>query len=495
MDAGGYVRSLRRQPPSKEQAANLRGLADIGDRFHRECGIGEYNSTGTLVIESGHQPNFMPHAGVWRKVFLLDRLARSAPDTIAVFGFADYNISTAPILHHGRVPDHSRDGFVRTGFSIGGGDRWKRFDSLPKPERQALDRQLQDIRSMYERNARLAGADWGGISGNIAGLNSILGDCHGRAKTFADMNAFFFARVCTELLGLRVLFFRYSDVQRENLFAEAAWRLAERSGEFASACNSSVEKRGLAGELGRAEDYFFPFWLHCGCGGKVTLSLHGGLVQGRCPVCEKGHGFALADFRAHYPDLAPTAVARNLVFSEGLCTTLFVSGSGGGLRYGAVANDAADALGVHKPATLAWRGRDFYLGAAHKVALDSLAKALGVSAHQLLESDAPALVSARRRELDSHLHGAPDSDKKARQRIEGQLRNIETQTSIASAVYSTMPSAYDVYANVGAEEAVKAWDDALACREPDDGEFITLTQDIVYHPDAPAAYERITALK
>ena len=495
MNVVDFAQALPKKAPTAEQAKNIDGILKIGRQFHQDCGIPEYTTGGQIVFESGHQTNFVPHCGVWRKVFMLDRLAEAVPDSIPVFGFADYNLSTASLLYQSKIPQHNREGCWKIGFTIKAEDRWKRFDTLPKPGKAAFETLLVEIRSAYEHNARRAGVDVRAINSNIDRLVSVFDECYAKSESFADLNSYFFARVCTELLGLKALFFRYKDVQSERLFLEAAQKLAAKSEEFAAACNDSVRKRGLADELGSAEDYYFPFWLHCRCGGKVTMSLYEGQIRGRCPVCETGHRFGLEDFGKHYPEMAPTAIARNLVFSEGLGTTLFVSGAGGGLRYGSVANDASDALGFHKPTTMAWKGRDYYLGAAHRAALTDFARTLEVSLARLSEDDLPILLGGRRRELESRLSSTPETDKKTRQKYQGQLKNVETQGRIAYSLFSTTPSAFDVFANVGLQETLRAWQKAYESAEVEDGEFKTVNSDVVYSPEAPSIYKKIASEK
>ncbi|MGA7628711.1 MAG: hypothetical protein WCA60_09480, partial [Methanoregula sp.] len=52
-------------------------------------------TSDTVILESGHQPNFLPHCGTWKKAFLLDRIYRKLQEkgipAIAFFGLADQN--------------------------------------------------------------------------------------------------------------------------------------------------------------------------------------------------------------------------------------------------------------------------------------------------------------------------------------------------------------------------------------------------------------------
>ncbi len=485
------------------QIKNREGVLIISERFSVDAGIEPAHVpedvSSCILLESGHQPNLLPYAGVFRKVFLLAEIAKAAGDNgrqaLPVFGFADYNIATANLLVQNRIPDTTREGFRKIGWPIRKEDKWKRFDALEKPAGDAFDSHIQEVRESYKTNAKRARMPPDGIRGSLDDLTAILEDCHKRADNYADFNAYTFAHICTDLLGLNVRFFRYSDVQMEGIFVDETRRLVTRTGDFNDACNASLEKRGLE-ELGAVEEHFFPLWHHCSCGGKVTLSLQEPVKpNGRCPVCDAMHWL---DFGAEgeklddaYAALAPTAMARNLVFAEGLGTDLFISGAGGGLRYGAIANDAADALGFRKPRTLAWRGGDRYLGVAHLASLAGLAKALGAPIEGLPSHPVDPLVDTRKKALQKELAELSEDDKKARQKLEGALTNIDTQRAITEKVFDVVPSAADVYANVGGKASVEAWRDVLAGAAPSIEEFIVIEADITYPQDGFVSYDAV----
>jgi len=93
--------------PTEEQMENLRKIKKISDKFHKDADISvvdyciDFNniSEGIMIFESGHQPNYFPYPGTWKKAFLLDFFHKKIENSIALFGFADYNLCTAPILY------------------------------------------------------------------------------------------------------------------------------------------------------------------------------------------------------------------------------------------------------------------------------------------------------------------------------------------------------------------------------------------------------------
>ena len=49
----------------------IRGFQEILSPGKIRINDPQIESDKTIVLESGHQPNFLPHAGTWKKAFLL----------------------------------------------------------------------------------------------------------------------------------------------------------------------------------------------------------------------------------------------------------------------------------------------------------------------------------------------------------------------------------------------------------------------------------------
>ncbi|HEC57301.1 MAG TPA: hypothetical protein ENI32_05405 [Candidatus Syntrophoarchaeum butanivorans] len=127
-----------------------------------------------------------------------------------------------------------------------------------------------------------------------------------------------------------MLFFRYSDVQRAGIFMEEWEKIISELKRYNRLHNETIKRRGLD-EIGYSDENSVPFWYHCECGGKVPLSVvdtGSPVCEGRCPACGCGHKLRLEELKNLFERMSPNAVTRNLVFSEGLGTDLFISGAG-----------------------------------------------------------------------------------------------------------------------------------------------------------------------
>ncbi|MDG6251627.1 hypothetical protein, partial [Methanocalculus sp.] len=249
-----FIAKITGNPPlKKRQQENLSNLLQISDKFLREAGIWQKESEKineeTVVLESGHQPNFLPYPGVWKKAFLLDRLKKQlraqgyAP--IAIFGFADQNLSTASLLTSNHIPAFKKGGNDKIGFGISEKDRWRCFVEIPKPDVDDWQVEIEKIASHYTSSAKRARLDIKETQRRLDTIFEMLWQSYERARNFADINAFFFARVSADILDLDVRFFRYSDIHRNGLFADEIRRILEHRKTYVRIYNSTIVEKKL----------------------------------------------------------------------------------------------------------------------------------------------------------------------------------------------------------------------------------------------------------
>lgn len=177
------MRALKDSSLTDRQTVNLKKVLDLSAGFHADAGLkSPYNlkvSKETLVIESGHQPNFLPHTGTWKNIFILDRLAKEAVkqggETVALFGFADVNLSNPALLYRNRIPALTKDGCVGIGFRLKGLDRHKAFHMIRKPSAEEWTREIKNLRKLYPKASE--------------SLFNIMDESYRLADNFPDMNS------------------------------------------------------------------------------------------------------------------------------------------------------------------------------------------------------------------------------------------------------------------------------------------------------------------
>ncbi len=468
----------------KKQLSNLEDVFECVSSFSKESKIDTIPpslESETIVLESGHQPNFLPHSGFWKKLFLLDHLRKKfrgqGKNAIALFGFADYNLSTARLLTQNKIPAFNRLGYEKTGFKIPERNVWKRFDSLPKPAEEEWKKEIGKILAHYTKYPLSRDGEH-----DLGRLTGILEESYVQAKNFPDLNAFFISRVCSTLLGLDIYFFRYSDFQKRRIFLEEWKEIISKIGNYNDIYNYIINDQRLAIPLCTPDS--LPFWYHCQCGAKVNLVLKDNNAGGTCRLCSKNHVFGMERLEEVFGDMSPNAVARNIIFSEGLGTHIFISGSGGGLVYGKISDEISRKLDFSLPETISWKSRDYYMGPAHREAIVELQRICGVEEKDITDADIASIIRDRRSRLLEM--AAKAGEKEQIKKYEGQYKNMSTSIAIIKAVFDTNPSFLDISASCGIRHVLGRWEHALKGV----GEEHIIINDIIYGDESIAAINK-----
>ena len=210
------------------------------------------------------------------------------------------------------------------------------------------------------------------------------------------------------------------------------------------------------------------------------------IFYGKCKVCNEEH--YLLEPMAEFENLSPRAVPRNLIFSEGLGTSIFVSGSGGGVRYGAVAMEIAKLIKFRYPLTFVWKSKDYYIGQAHRKILEDLKKLMGLKNAEISTKNLALMrLTEFREKLAKQFSFDP-------QRNFGKYKFSETLLKIAANVFSVVPSMLDILATYDASVIIKKWNEALIFAEVNFSKFIEIKGDIEYSKNAKNVYESVSHL-
>lgn len=193
----------------------------------------------------------------------------------------------------------------------------------------------------------------------------------------------------------------------------------------------------------------------------------------------------LEELKNLFERMSPDAVTRNLVFSEGLGTDLFISGAGGSLRYGIISNEVSRELGFNLPMTLVWTGRDYYSGIVHEMILNELKKAFDLGIRDIFtlsEEEVVLRMREKREELAEILRdlGPEKENKKLIQKYRGYYINTGTQARIAGNIFSLTPSILDIFVSVGFDGVSESWRHTLGSLEIEEGEFYKIERDVIY---------------
>jgi hypothetical protein len=463
-------------PLSSEQQNNVKNLINVSTKFHNDAGISHFISQGvsdnTIIIESGHQPNFLPYAGIWKKAFLLHNissfLTTAGKQSFVFYGFADQNLSTASLLFRNQIPALNKSGSEKIGLKKidDTNNKWKCFDRIEKPPLEIWQAEIKKIEKHYKSNLnKLAGGPFTGKD-EFRVYSELLWKSYDSAKTLSDLNAFFFAKVCDEILQLKILFFRYSDVQKHQLFTDGWKKILSNLKTFNATYNRAVSEFHL--DINQVSLDTIPFWYHCNCGGKLLLkSSEQFTLTGICPLCQKEYNLdcnsQFSDIHNHLENMGLNAVTRNIILSEGIGTSIFISGSGGSLKYSLISDLISHELNFHIPVTMSWVSRDYYLGLVHKNGLQELMKTYRITLGDIISHEANDKIYNHLSELKKNLEPVKkeNNDKKILKIQMNAYNNFVNLAVNVKTSFTIIPSMIDMFAGVEASQIIQAWTDAI----------------------------------
>jgi hypothetical protein len=481
---------------TEKQMENTSRLIGISKKFCEKGKINvtdrEVESNRSIILESGHQPNFFPYPGIWKKVFCLNRiqneLTRQGHPSIAFFGFADQNISTARILSKNQIPVLNKEGLLKIGFKIHDADKFKSFNLIGKPSPELWQNEIKKIEKHYSDTFKKARMD--GIPGKkqLDQVLEILWKSYELAENFAELNAFIIAKISNELLDVKVCFFIYSDMHHERFFLEESTRILQNLPQFNKSYNFVIEQKKLDIPLVKTDR--LPFWYECDCGVKIDIFLNDSSASAlKCPVCYKEYyldfGENFENLSRYYDKMDFNAVSRNIAMAHGLGDSLFLSGAGGSLQYGQISDQISDELGFHRPMIFAWRSRDYYLGMAHSSAVHEIMKQFSLTSEDILTSALNPKIRDTFVRIAEKIHESKSSDNQKELKYwSGVNNNAKSQIFLVKNVLSTIPSFIDLLVNLKPEKITYAWNLALEHAEIQKlNDVYQIRYDIDYHTD------------
>jgi hypothetical protein len=479
----------------EKQQENAAKLIEVSRKFLQKAKISfdsrDILSSNTIILESGHQPNFLPHAGTWKKAFLLHQihttLTRNGHDSIAFFGFADQNIATARVLSKNQVPALNKEGSIKIGFKINDADKFKSFCSVPKPIPETWEKEITRVQHHYSAVAKKTKSEEVFPPNQWEQVHELLWNSYERADTFAELNSIIFARLCNELLGIHLCFFRYSAMSHDRLFLDESQEILRNLSRFNQTYNTVIGQKGL--DIPPVTSDHLPFWYNCECGTKINLLLEGPFTSKvTCPLCSKEQELDFGNDFCHlsrcYDHMDFNAVSRNCALAQGLGDTLFIAGFGGSLQYGQIADQVSRDLGFHLPLSLAWRSGDYYLGMAHRAAVHDLSRQFSLVLSDFLTPAFHEKISRVFHELADSLSKAESgNNQKDIKYLRGVLGNAKNSAEFAKNMFSLTPSFLDILANQDSGDILHAWNEALERAELQSRPGIFLIQeDVIYPP-------------
>ena len=139
-----------------------------------------------------------------------------------------------------------------------------------------------------------------------------------------------------------------------------------------------------------------------------------------------------------------------------------LSGVGGSLRYGVIADQISQEFGFHQPISLAWQSKDFYLGMTHALALKELTKIFSLPPRGLFESSLNDTICQHTHIISQKLSDAQrEKDYQVINTLAGMSNHAKNWPIIARNIFSNTPSVLDILVNQDFTAITDVWTRAL----------------------------------
>lgn len=473
------------------------------------------NIDQAIILDSGHQPNFLPYSGIWKKAFLLswfqNQLEIKGKNSIAYFGFADQNLSTAKILSKNQIPYWNKKGSENIGFHIKETEKNKPFCTIQKPTLERWEKEMDKIARLYSGNVNKITSDRVQEKTKIEDIITILWDSYENSQNFSELNSIIFAKICYEILRIEnIRFYTFSDLSREKIFLDESKQIILQQQAYNQIFNHTIAIKKL--DLRTVTPNRIPFWYHCECGGKLDLIVtQPGIWIGSCHLCMKEHlldvGSKLEGLDAFYAKMDFSAVSRNIVFASGMGSSLFLSGSGGSSSYGVISDEISQELGFYQPIRLSWISRDYYFGRFHTFAVKELMKTFNLAFSEISDGSFTKKIASRISDTGVSIIEAKErcECEKNLKQLENIRNNLVNVTLSAGHLFQGIPSFIDLLATLDAPVIVNGWREALGNAMVEfDGVAHKISKDVIYQTpffheatfeEIPTYYKMIESLE
>jgi len=397
----------------------------------------------TIVLETAHQPNFLPYSGIFKKVILLEHIARSLEkkgcSVVCLFSIVDTDFADDEWFASNRFPHLSTSGYLKVGIKIAKKDRKKCMYAIQKPSQETWENIVKHIQTHYE--TCLGELEREFSSQNISDfkqsieipfqkkwsdLVDLLEDAYQNAENFADMNAIILSKIINDLMNCSTVFFKYSDGL--NAFEESFSRLLSCSTDYITLYNRFADQYNLDKIL---KDYA-PFWYHCkSCEGKVPLQQRGNQLEEKCLSCKTSYSF---DFKSQEnPNLSgiakrisPRAIPRHYITFDGLGVSFYAGGQAGSL-YTSIAEKIAGIIDFRFPPIFTWFNKDHYTGVLQFNAYSQIHRVLKLNSYNQFLLKYGELNTQTIREVEELNHQI-ESWESEKNSLKNNLSELENKT-------------------------------------------------------------------
>ncbi len=375
--------------------SNRNHLKAIVAKFHNKAGtldekierqIEALDEQKQKIIVGIHQPNLFAFSGVFKKIVLLQELAKHInKDTYSViplFLIIDHDFMDDKWMHVAKLPSiRSSSGVLDLRYPITESQRWKISSKTEPPTRSIINAWEDQIYNWIRNSNPLPKPVIKALYDKYRRFWNVVEESMEIAETYSEFNSIIMSKISNTIWGYNILFVNLSDMS--DVFKNGYNFLLSKNSTYLHSLEKSetyFRERGIFTGVSANLNKHSALWLHCSCGSKASskIRINGkddeATLIGKCISCKKdlllpiGKRDKISIPEDKLSRVSPRAIPILLLLSRELSITGYVSGTGGSIGYTLVGKKVFDDLSVELPTMILWAGDDVYTGFAQKQA-------------------------------------------------------------------------------------------------------------------------------
>lgn len=313
--------------PERNAKKHMKFFLNLSRQYYKKSGLymPHFNDAKAIldnpfVIESAHQPNFLPSINYFAKILLGNNLANNE-DTIFFHGFLDTDTTSEKWSTTNILPFINKPGYLSFGFPSLKGIK-KPFSLINKPSEKDFDIMIGSIAKAYSNNSlkTIKGKSWD-VSKNK--LIDVLRRAYEKAENLGQLNSFMCSNILGEIFNIYPFYYLFSDITGNPEFYSYFLY-------FFDNCKTINEQTALISTSSKSDLNIVPLWFHCDCGNKLKiLKKDEDNFISACNKCSAGYTINKEFIKKNLFRFSVNYLTRALLVSQILGTDVYITGKGG----------------------------------------------------------------------------------------------------------------------------------------------------------------------
>ena len=374
--------------------SNRELLRKVTTNFHAKAGtlndkiinqIDSLSDERLKIIVGIHQPNLFAFSGVFKKIVLLESLAKHGKSKnytiIPLFLIVDHDFMDDKWMHVAKLPSiRNATGVLDLRYPINDSKRWKISSMTEAPTRSLINYWENQIYNWIKNNKDLSNSEVKALYDRFQKFWNIVEEAFLLSNNYSEFNSIIMSKIANNIWNYETLFVNLSDLSR--VFQRGYNFLLSENERYLNSLERSetyFREHGIYTGVSANLNKHSPLWLHCDCGSKASSKISRKdngemLLVGKCISCKKNLSLSIGtNGKVSIPEskidmVSPRAIPILLLLSRELAISGYVSGTGGSIGYTIVGKRVFDELQIRLPAMMLWPGNDVFTGIAQREA-------------------------------------------------------------------------------------------------------------------------------